>query len=376
MNAVLDALVAVRIERVIGMAVLSGAVAGGAATLYRGMTDQSMPPVYALVLGVGAAGVWLNTASALVAVLGQEPAVLDQATTNIVAMTAAAVGAFLGARGGDTLAPNVMALAGRRDLDREVSQVVRTVGRFTTVQIPKRIEDIEGDEPVDPAKKEELAGRELVFPRGLTVAQLRGRLVDRIERDYGIGRVDVEMTDEGELTYLAVGRRRAGVGATLPPRSAAIAVEADPGFDASPDDRVHVWERRSGSFERIATADVRAVDGDTVSLALGTGLARAVDQSSAHRLVTLPTRERPEREFAALLRAASETMEAIAISEDAPLTGLPVGALRPPVVALRRERALTTLPPPEQALRAGDTIYVVGRQGELRRVRAAAGTSG
>jgi hypothetical protein len=367
-----DALMGVSIARVIGMAVLSGLVAGILATIYRGMVDEQVPTVYPLVLGIGAAGVWMNTASALVAVLGQEPGVLTGAVTNTIALGAAAVGAIAGARGGDALAPDVLALTGRRDLDREVSRVVTTVGRFTTVQIPKKIEDIEGDEPVDPAKKEELAGRELVFPRGLTVAQLRDRLIERIKRDYAIGRVDVELTEEGKITHLAVGRRVAGVGVTLPPRSSAVAVEADPGFDASPDDRVNVWEQRPGGTERVATADVRAVDGDTVTLALGTSRARSINQTTTHRLVTLPSRERPEREFAALLRTAHETMESVTVEEGAPLTGLPVGALRPAVVALRQDNSLTTLPPPQRALRAGETVYVVGRQDELRRVRAAA----
>jgi hypothetical protein len=371
----LDALAGVAIERVIGMAVLSLIVSAVVAAVYRAMTDESIPRVYPLVLGVGAAGVWLNTASALVAVLGQEPSVLDGAVTNTVALAGAGVGALGGARAGDALAPDVLALTGRRDLDREVSRVVRTVGRFTTVTIPKRIEDIEGDEPVDPAKKEELAGRELVFPRGLTVGQLRERLADRIKRDYGIGRVDVEITDEGEITHLAVGRRMGGIGATLPPRTAAVAVDGDPGFDASPDDRVHVWERRDGGAERVATADVRAVKEDTVTLALGSDLARRIDQSRAHRLVTLPSRERPDREFAALLRAANETMEAIALEAGAPLTGLPVGALEPPVVALRRGRSTTTLPSGDRKLTAGDVIYVVGREDELRRLRTAARAS-
>lgn len=371
-TGVLDALLGVAIERVLGMAVLSTIAAGIVAAVYRGMTGQTIPTVYPLVVGIGAAGVWLNTASALVAVLGQEPAVFEGAATNVVALAAAAVGAVTGARGGDVLAPDVLALTGQRDLDREVSRVVRTVGRFTTVQIPKRIHDIEGDEPVDAAKKEELAGRELVFPRGLTVSQLRERLIDRIKRDYGIGRVDVEVTETGEITHLAVGRRVAGIGATLPPRTAAVAVEADPGFDASPDDRVQAWEQRDGRTEPVTSADVRAVDGDTVTLALGTSQARTIDQSTPHRLVTLPSRERPDREFAALLRAAHETMEAITIEASAPLTGLPVGALKPPVVALQRGESTTTLPPAEQELAAGDTVYVVGRQDELRRVRTAA----
>lgn len=211
-----------------------------------------------------------------------------------------------------------------------------------------------------------------MFPRGLTVVQLRGRLIDRIKRDYGIGRVDVEITDAGEITHLAVGRRVGGIGPTLPPRTAAVAVEADPGFDASPDDRVQAWEQRASGTEPVATADVRAIDGDTVTLTLGTSRARTIDQSTPHRLVTLPSGERPDREFAALLRTAHETMEAITIEAGAPLTGLPVGALKPPVIALQRAQSTTTLPPAARELAVGDVVYVVGRQDELRRVRIAA----
>lgn len=358
--------------RIIGMALLGGIVAAVVGTVYRGLLDERAPVVYPLLVGVGAVGVWLNTATALIAVVGAEPMVLEQATTNTLALVGGGVGALVGARIGDAAAPNLLALSGRRELDREVSRVVKTVGRFTTVKLPKRIEDIEGYEPVLAEKKETLAGRELVFPRGLTVAQLRERLIDRLKRDYGIGHVDVEVTDEGEVTHLALGRRAAGVSAALPPRTAAIAVEADPGFDASPDDRVQVWEKHDDGFERVATGDIRAVDGDAVTLALETKRARGIDQTASHRLVTLPTGERPDREFAALLRAANETMESVQIREGSLLDGAPAGSLKPTIIALRSDEEMVTLPRPDRMLQAGNTIYVVGRQDELRRVRAAA----
>lgn len=365
--------VGVGIARVVGMALLGAIVAALLAGIYRGLIDERVPLVYPLLVGLGAVGVWLNTASALVAILGTEPMVIERATTNTLALVAGGGGAVAGSRIGDAAAPNVLALTGRRDLDREVSRVVKTVGRFTTVRLPKRIDDIEGYEPVLPEKKETLAGRELLFPRGLTVAQLHDRLIERLKRDYGAGHVDVEVTEEGDVTHLALGRRAAGVGATLPPRAAAIAVEANPAFDASPDDRVQIWERTDDGFERVATGDVRAVDGDDVTLALETSRARQIDQTVTHRLVTLPTGERPDREFAALLRAANETMASVTVREGAILDGAPVGALRPSVIALRTAEELVTLPRPDRMLRARDTIYVIGRQDELRRVREAAG---
>lgn len=360
------------VARIVGMALL-GAVTGGiVAAIYRGMTDERAPLVYPLLLGLGTVGAWLNTASVLLLILDDQTAVLGQMTTNLIALGAGGVGAFAGARAGDRAAPDALALTGQRDFDQEVSRVVQTVGRFTAVRLPKRIEDIEGYEPVQAEKKEELAGRELLFPRGLTVAQLRDRLTERLQHDYGVGHVDAEVTAEGEVTHLALGRRAAGVGATLPPRTAAVAVEADPGFDASPDDRVQVWERREDGAERIATGDIRAVDGNVATLALETNRARRIDSRRRHRLVTLPTGERPEREFAALLRSSNETMDAVEIAAGSSLDGVPVAALRPAVIALRAGETVTTLPGPERVLRGDETVYVVGRQNELRRVREAA----
>lgn len=360
------------VARIVGMALL-GAVAGAVvAAIYRGTTDERVPTVYPLLLGLGAVGAWLNTASVLLVIVGDQAAVPERMVTNLLALGAGGVSALAGARAGDHAAPDVLALTGRRDFDREVSRVVRTVGRFTVVRLPRRIDDIEGYEPVLAEKKERLAGRELVFPRGLTVDQLRDRLIERLQRDYGVGHVDAEVTVEGELTHLALGRRAGGVGATLPPRTAAVAVEADPGFDASPDDRVQIWERGEDGAERVATGDVRAVDGDTATLAVETNRARAIDGRGNHRLVTLPTGERPEREFAALLRASNETMDAVEIAAGSSLDGTPIAALRPFVIAIRTGEAVTTLPDPGHALRAGETAYVVGRQDELRRVREGA----
>lgn len=375
------------LSRIVGMALVGGAAGLLVGALYRGMTDERVPVVYPLLVGLGAVGAWLNTASALVAIVGTEPMALERASTNLLALAVGGVGALVGARAGDGLAPDVLALAGRRDLDREVGRVVQTVGRFTTVTVPKELGDIEGYEPVGSEKKAELAGRELLFPRGLTVGELRERLVDRLKRDYGIGYVDAELDETGALTHLALGRRPAGVGATLPPGRAAVAVEADPAFDASPDDRVQVWERgEDGDHEddeggeetgpatrQVATADVRAVDGDVVTLSVDTTRAREIDSEARHHLVTLPTGERPEREFAALLRAANETMSRVEIGRGSVLDGIPVGALKPPVLAVESEdeRSVDTLPATRRVLRAGETIYVVGRQDELRRVRRA-----
>lgn len=363
----------IAVGRVLGMALL-GFAAGAAVELLYDLHAGNPPPRFVpLIAGLGCVGVWLNTASVLVQFVGQQPTVLDNAVTNTVALAGGGAAALGGARVGRRLVPDLRALSGAHRLDREVSDVVRTVGRVATVRLPGRIDDIDGYESVPDETKEALAGADLVFPRGLTVDELRGRLVDRLRGDYAVGHVDVELTAEATVTYLALGGRAAGIGSTLPPGSSALAVTANPAFGASPGDRVRVWERADEGADRVTTAELWATNGDVVTLTADTDRLRAIDPTAEHRLVTLPARKRPEREFAALLRTADEGVESIVVESDSDLRGVPVGALRPTVAAIRGDGgALVTLPTRTRRLDAGDTVYAIGRRDELRKLASAA----
>lgn len=122
----------------------------------------------------------------------------------------------------------------------------------------------------------------------------------------------------------------------------------------------------------MATGELWATSGDIATLIVDASRATAIDQSVTYHLVTLHTRKQPEKEFAALLRAANETMESITLAEGA-LDGLPVGALRPVVAAVRRtDGSLETLPGRFHELTAGETLYAVGRPDELRKLAALA----
>lgn len=61
----------------------------------------------------------------------------------------------VGRRVGDAIARNFFAPTGVKQLEGEVSRIVRTVGRATAVTLPEAddIEDIEGYDPVADAKK-------------------------------------------------------------------------------------------------------------------------------------------------------------------------------------------------------------------------------
>jgi uncharacterized protein with PhoU and TrkA domain len=109
-----------------------------------------------------------------------------------------------------------------------------------------------------------------------------------------------------------------------------------------------------------------------VTLALDEADADRLDVTAEYRLVTLPADPQPEREFAALLRSADETMAAVTVGAGSQLAALPVGGLDVTVAAVRGPDGIEALPERTRQLAAGDTIYVVGRPAVLRTVERAA----
>ncbi|WP_435346196.1 potassium transporter TrkA [Haloarchaeobius sp. HRN-SO-5] len=361
--------------RVLGLAGLAAAVAGGVAIAYRWYTRQRVPEGVSVLLGISAVALVLNTEETLRLVMDGNNAV-DQsaAVVTVVTVVAAGLATGVGRRLGDGFAASAFAVTGAAKLDREVSQFVRAVGRVVVVTLPGDVEDIDGYDPVDPEVKADLADTTLVFPRRITVAELRDRIVARLRDDYGVGHVDLELGDDGTVEYLAVGSRAAGLGPTLAPGTVAVAVQADPATSASPGDVVQVWERTDdGGLTRLATGELRAVVDDVVTLAVDERDADVLDGETRYRLVTLPTEPAADREFAALLRAADETMGAVELAPESALVGTTVGDLDVTVAALRNpDGSVLATPPRRTDLLAGSTLYVVARPDRLRRFEAVA----
>jgi hypothetical protein len=376
------------LTRVVGLALFAAILAALGAILYRWYTREEIPAWLATLVGASGVAVYLNAVGLFQRAVGSNPAdVFDPMVVIVNAATLAAAIAVspAGRAVGDRLITSAFALVGTRELDTEVSRLVSNVGRIRAVELPEEaddVADIEGYEPVPSATKEELAGKTLLVPRNLRGEALRDRVVARIKEDYGVGYVDLELADDGTVTKLGLGRRVAGLGTTLAPGSAAVAVRADPGAGASAGDAVQLWQRVDSSetddgdgraATRVASGELRAATDDVATVILDEADAAALAPEESYRLLTLPTDPGAEREFTALLRAADETMDVVTVAADSDLDGATLGDAGVTVVAVRTGGGSTeAIPPRSRELTAGDELYVVARPERLREVAALA----
>ena len=361
---------------VISLAALSGVIAVVVAAVYRWYTHIRVPGGLTVLLGLAGVAISLNTTAALGQVIGGRTGLLDAdlALLNVTTFAVAALAAVAGGRLGDVIGRDLTAMTGVRELDAEVGRLVRTVGRVTSVTLPgaDEIEDLDGYDPVPAGTKEAMGGKTLLFPRGLTVAELTDRLSTRLKEDHGIGHVGVELTADGSVEYLGIGSRASGIGPTLAPGSGATAIRADPPSGATTGDVLQVW-LGGDDPERVATAELRGTSGDVVTLSLDEAEAEAIDPTRRYRLLTLPVAPRAEQEFASLLRSSDETMGVATVAAGSPLAGTTVGDLDATVVAVRApDGTIEPIPSRRRTLSVGDEIYAIARPERLRRLEAAA----
>jgi hypothetical protein len=355
-----------------GLAILAGTLAGVGAFVYRWYVREQIPRGLALLLGLSGVAIYLNTTAALGQVIGgsSAPTETEVALFNIAAFLVAAGGVTLGQWAGDWGAAELFLGEGFADVEEDVGRLVKSVGRVVAVSLPQEIDDVVGYDPVPEETKETLAGKTFMFPRRITVEELRSRLTSRLKADYGVGHVDIELADDGSVEYLALGSRAAGIGPTLPPATNAVAIRADPAFAASAGDLVQVWE--TDPMRRVLTAELRGVADDTVTIAIDAADTQKLDPRKQYRLVTLPVEDRPDREFASLLRAADETFSSVTVEAGSPLHGLPVGALDLSVVAVKPDdETPMALPDPGTVLAPGDVVFAIARPEALRRLEVA-----
>ena len=355
--------------QLVGLTVLAGVLAAILATGYRWLLGESVPRTVAILVGLSGIALYLNTTVLVGETVGVETTLDGDgflALFALVVFLAGTGGALVGRRVGDHFGDHAVQRT-TTPADTDVRRLVETIGRVTVVELPTEIADCVGYDPVTAETKADIAGRRFVFPRSLAHEERRERLIGRLKADHGVGHAEVELDDDGDVDYLAVGKRAAGIGPTLPPATNAVAIRADPAHDASAGDIVQVWE--TDPMKRVLTGELRGVAEDVVTVAVDASDTRKLNPRTEYRLVTLPVTDRPAREFASLLRAAEETFSSVTVEAGSPLHGLPIGALDVTVVALKPEDAPPVARPGQfSLLQPGETLFVIARPERLRRL--------
>lgn len=356
----------------VGVGIAAAIAAGLVALGYRWYVRERVPTGLGVLFGLTVVSVYVGATGALGAVIsdptaGEAILQTSDVLPNLAAFALGAAGSSVGIRLGDSIGTDLFAATGGRTVDADVSEIVQTVGRVTSVRLPDDIDDIVGYDPMPEETKQSLASKRFLFPRRLTRAELRDRLVTRLKTDYGVGHVDLELDDDGNVDYIAVGSRAAGIGPTLPPATNAVAIRADPAHAASSGDLVQVWDTERS--ERVLTGELRGVAGDVVTVAVDAADTSTLDSTTEYRLVTLPVQDRPDREFASLLRTADETMGTITVPAGSELVGTPVGELGVTVAAITRsESPPEPIPCRDRVLEEGDIVYAIATPEALRHV--------
>ncbi len=375
LQALLDGTILAGAFRVVSLALVAAVATALVAFFYRVRTGQQFPEGPTVLIGLGTVALILNTRLILVQFVGDGDALTQtEAIVNVIVFVAAGAASYGGRRAGERLGTSERVTSGRFQPD--FSPLVRAVGRFITVTLPEDIDDIDGYDPVSEDTKKALSGKAFDFPRGMTVATLKTQLVTRLREEHDVGYVDVELADDGSVEYLAVGQRVAGLGPTLPPKSAAVAIRADPPLTASPGDTVQIWRVSEGTEERVGTAELRTTVGSVVTLVADESLARKLDPTVEYRLLTLAADSYPDKEFAAMLRREDETMSIVELDAGSPLVGKSVGSLETTLIAIRGvEGEIDTIPKRSRTLAAGETLFAIGKPDVLRRLELLKGTT-
>ncbi|MCL9812111.1 TrkA C-terminal domain-containing protein [Natranaeroarchaeum aerophilus] len=358
--------------RIVGLSLLAAAVTTLVTYVYRVRARAELPEGATLIIGLGVVAIYLNTRLVFIQFVGEtgDPFSVAEALLNVSVFVAAGVASYGGRRLGTWAGASERFSWGR--LQPDFSPLVRATGRYITVTLPDEIADIEGYDPVEDETRAALAGRSLDFPRGLTLAELETGLITRLKEEHDIGYVDVDLTADGTVEYFAVGRRVAGIGPTLAPKTAAVAIRADPPFSATPGDTVQVWQVLDGEETRIGTAELRASVGPVATLATEESVAERLDPTAEYRLMTVSADSHPDREFAGMLRRGEETMSVVEIGAGSPLVGTPISALDVTVIAVRTAGGeVETIPAREWTIKVGEQLFAIGRPDVLRKLDAA-----
>lgn len=343
-----------------GFAVLAVVTAGVGAVIYRRFTSRPIPLGAAVLLGWVSVATWLTARIATgTAIVSDLSIVLDATGYFLLAVFGLSGAVSVGGRRlGDAIACEVTD-SPRGEQSEQTAKIRRSAKQAVRVELPETIRDRSGSEPVEPDLKRELEGATWLLPSGLSTAAIESRCRERLERDYGIDRVGIDLSGNGDIQQLAIGYVPSGLSSALPPRTVSVAIRKGLVPDATPRDPIELWTADDERVEFAGRATFHSATTDTATLVLPEQAARTLSETDAYRLTTKPAAPDDVTEFLSVL-GDDHSIAMVSIDSGGLLEGEFVGWLAVTVLVIVRDGKVLPFPDGTETLRSGDDIYVFG----------------
>lgn len=355
---------------ILGYGLLAGLVTTALAFGYRARTVRHLARGPAIIAGLAVPLTWLCIELWREGVIVADSP-LAHYTTGTYLLGVVATGAILstgGHRLGDHLACGVFGISGL-DAPGPIADRIRSAGIAVVLTLPETIDDADGYPPVDDDSKRMLEGRTVLLPQELSPAERRSRLRRRLEDDFGIGYVAVEVADDGTVKSLKIGEQPTGLSARIPPDRVAVAIRAAFPPRVSTGDPVEVWTTDSDSSRLVATGTFRSSSGSVATLIVDEGDAAVFTLETQYRLTVHQELPSDGSELVSAIRAADETITLTTVVPNGPLESEFVGWIPGTVLVIDRGDRVIARPADGESLQAGDTLYVLGTPEILCRLR-------
>ena len=395
--------------------IIPALVSGVLGFLFKYVTDVSIPGLGVVVLALAIAGV----NGGLLAL--NDPAIRssENAASILTAIIIVLMLALYAHAQGDKLgasAPKRLTIKSLRDrtLNTDVIELVggRNQVRLTVVGEPS---DIEGYPPLPADLRGEIADGGWTFPADLPIAELETRFADRLQSEFDLADVTVDLDEAARARVAAAppmgstsrrvpaGRRAVSLAALVPSgiaRGESVRIVTP---ETSVTGTVIAAQSGSPSGSGIAAAATPAGDDDDAlatdggeeppvpvpAAATTTGgegrITVAVSRSEATTLLSVDDPQavvcsrgtRREFELVSLLRRSGVRFKKVHVAPGGPLDGHTIGEVgvrdsyNVLVLAAKHER-WQVAPRGEQQLSAGDRLYVIGTSESLDRFAEAA----
>ncbi|MCL9816328.1 potassium channel family protein [Natronocalculus amylovorans] len=391
--------------------IIPAVIAGLLGFVFKYFTGVTIPGLGVVVLALAIAGV----NGGLMALADENIQTSENAVAVVTAIIVVLMLSLYAHSQGDKLGANVpRKISLRKFRDRTLNtDVVELVGGRNQVRVTVigEIGDLEGYPPLTTADRTAIKEGEWTFPADIPIEELETRFADRLRSELDLADVSANITTDAKATVSAAppagstskrvpkGKRAVSISAVIPgglARGEHVQILTKNGSIAGELIAAKSGEKKKDKekeAEATATTDVQT-DGGTdsasgatqplttggegrITVAVPRSAAKTLLQSERGTVIVLSRGTRREFELATILRQAGARLKKVTVVAGGPLDGTTIGenrvreTYRVVIIAAKHERWQVT-PSGSQPLSAGDDLYVIGTQDDLRSFTEAA----